>query len=302
MKINHILILILLSIISGSSFIFTKNLAPAIGPILTTELRILIASVFLIIYSVITKFDIEWRKYWKLYLIIGVLNSAIPFLLYSYAALYINASYLAIFNSTAPLFAAVFAIIWLKQTLTFTKLIGLLLGIAGVTIITFNALGSNHNELYYVGAILCITAAAFYALSGIYIKIVAKEIKPLALATGSQMMASLILAPFIIFDTVEIAIVTNNIFNFDIIINILMLSVVCSAIAYLIYFKLINEIGPIKTLTVTFLSPFVAMILDYIFLNGQFTELMLVGAIIIIIAIMISNEILFSKKKQMKFS
>jgi len=299
MSINHMLWLVLLSIISGSSFILTKDLSPIIGPILTTELRILLAAIFLVFYSFVINLDVEWKKYWKLYLIIGILNSVMPFLLYSYASLYVNASYLAIFNSTAPLFAALFAVIWLKQKLSLSKITGLLLGIFGVSLIVYDGTNNVTQELFYIGGVLCISAAMFYAMSGIYIKTVATEIKPLALATGSVTAASLILAPFVVFDTIEKSVIMANIFNFNIVINILLLSVVCSAIAYLIYFKLINEIGPVKTLTVTFMSPFVAMFLDYILLNSQLTKLMAFGAVVIIIAIMISNNlvVIFGKKK-----
>ena len=299
MSINHMLWLVLLSIISGSSFILTKDLSPIIGPILTTELRILLAAIFLVFYSFVINLDVEWKKYWKLYLIIGILNSVMPFLLYSYASLYVNASYLAIFNSTAPLFAALFAVIWLKQKLSLSKITGLLLGIFGVSLIVYDGTNNVTQELFYIGGVLCISAAMFYAMSGIYIKTVATEIKPLALATGSVTASSLMLAPFVVFDTIEKSVIMANIFNFNIVINILLLSVVCSAIAYLIYFKLINEIGPVKTLTVTFMSPFVAMFLDYILLNSQLTKLMAFGAVVIIIAIMISNNlvVIFGKKK-----
>jgi len=299
MSINNMLWLVLLSTISGSSFILTKDLSPIIGPILTTELRILLAAIFLVFYSFVINLDVEWKKYWKLYLIIGILNSVMPFLLYSYASLYVNASYLAIFNSTAPLFAALFAVIWLKQKLSLSKITGLLLGIFGVSLIVYDGTNNVTQELFYIGGVLCISAAMFYAMSGIYIKTVATEIKPLALATGSVTAASLILAPFVVFDTIEKSVIMANIFNFNIVINILLLSVVCSAIAYLIYFKLIKEIGPVKTLTVTFMSPFVAMFLDYILLNSQLTKLMAFGAVVIIIAIMISNNlvVIFGKKK-----
>ena len=296
MKIKHLLILILLATISGSSFIFTKDLVPTLGPIFTTELRIFIAGIFLVIYSYVIKFDIKWKEYWKLYLIMGLLNSAIPFLLYSFAALYVNASYLAIINSTSPLFASLFAIIWLNQSLSLIKIIGLLFGVLGVSIVVFDGLNMDTGSSFYIGIILCITAAAFYAISSIYIKKVGFKLNPLALATGSQMISSLILLPFIIFDHTSTNDVANSLLNINTIINILMLSIVCSALAYLLYFKLINEIGPIKTLTVTFISPFAAILLDSIFLNGIFTNGMLIGVLFIIVAILITNEIVLKKK------
>ncbi|MBI1860039.1 MAG: DMT family transporter [Deltaproteobacteria bacterium] len=92
MRVADLLRLLLLAAIWGGSFVFMRILAPVFGPIVTAELRILIAGAVLTVYFLFQRFSLDWRSNWKHYLVIGVINSAIPFSLYSYAALHIPAS------------------------------------------------------------------------------------------------------------------------------------------------------------------------------------------------------------------
>ncbi|MBE3064223.1 MAG: DMT family transporter [Spirochaetes bacterium] len=101
------LLLLALSAIWGSSFIFMRHLAPLIGPVATADMRMFLAGVFLALFFLVTRFRPGWRQNWKHFLLIGLLNSAIPFVLYSAAALYLPASMEAIFNSMSPMFGAI---------------------------------------------------------------------------------------------------------------------------------------------------------------------------------------------------
>jgi drug/metabolite transporter (DMT)-like permease len=286
MKPIHWITLIILASISGSSFLFTKSLANDIGPMATTVLRIFIAGLALVVYSFIVKSTMDWAENWKQYAIIGVINSGIPFLLYSYAALYMPASYMAIVNSSAPIFGAIFSVIWLSEKLTITKVFGLSMGMLGVGLVTYSGSSQDFSNMLIVGFAACILAAASYAISGIYIKKRAKGIKPLALAGGSQFVAGLIMIPFCYVDA---DVLLNANFGMSTIVNILVLSIVCSAIAYILYFRLMFAIGPTKTLTVTFLSPFFAMVLGYIIFDENITLLILLGCVIIITSTIIIN-------------
>jgi drug/metabolite transporter (DMT)-like permease len=292
MKLIHWLSLILLAFISGSSFIFTRTVAPVLGPIVTADLRILIAGFALILYAAAIGFDMKWREHWKLYVWMGIINSGIPFLLYSFAALYIPASYLATVNASAPLFGAVFSAIWLGDKLTMPKFLGLLLGMAGVGMITYAGTTQEILPMFGTAITACILAAMCYAFSGILIKLHAQNIKPLAIAAGSQFAAGLAMLPLCVVQPPLKPIETSVMFE------LLALALLCSAIAYLIYFWLMREIGPTRTLTVTFLSPFVAMLIAYLFLNEPVTAQMLQGAALIIAATFLVNYTnLFSKPK-----
>ena len=97
--------LVSLAAIWGASFLFIRIAAPAIGPIATADLRMLIAGAALVGYYALTGFDAQWRLRWREYLAIGALNSSAPFLLYAYAALELSVGLLAVLNATAPMSA-----------------------------------------------------------------------------------------------------------------------------------------------------------------------------------------------------
>ncbi len=116
-----VLLLLLLSAIWGSSFIFIRYLAPLIGPVATADFRMLLAGIALLLFFFATRFTAGWKKNWRHFLVIGIANSALPFVLYSAAALVLPASMEAIFNSLSPMFGALFAALWLGERLTARK-------------------------------------------------------------------------------------------------------------------------------------------------------------------------------------
>ncbi|MDO4907114.1 DMT family transporter [Neisseria sp.] len=170
-----------------------------------------------------------------------------------------------------------------------------MLGVGLVSYTGMINIGVNYNVILSI--FICLGAASCYALSGVYIKKKAKHIKPLALAACSQLGASIVISPFLLMDAPS---GPFTVINF---LQLIALSLICSAIAYLIYFKLISDIGPTRTLTVTFLSPLAAMIVGKIFLDEPIRISMIVGAIIVIISIMLVNKVvrpadLIKKRKQ----
>lgn len=286
MNINDLGKLISLASIWGGSFIFMRVLAPILGPVPTAFFRVFIAGIVLSMYFSVTKHDVNWKKHWKHYFAIGAINSAIPFLLFSIAALYIPASLSVIINSSAPLFVAIFAAIWLGEKLTSLKLIGLTSGIIGVTIITFTD-ALSIGLLGLMASLACVLAAICYALAGIYIKKISPFLEPMAIAGASQLAAGILLAPALIFFPIK------GVINFDIILNILGLSLLCSAVAYILYYQLIENIGPTKALTVTFLMPVFGIAWGVIFLKEAISVQMIVGGIFILIG----TWVVLKKKK-----
>ncbi|HET7640285.1 MAG TPA: DMT family transporter, partial [Ktedonobacteraceae bacterium] len=132
MKARDVGALLLLSALWGGSFLFMRIAAPVFGPVVLIELRVLIAGIALLLYSIFTRRNLDLRKRWLHYLVIGIINSAIPFTLIATAELLLTAGFAAILNATSPLFGAVVAAIWIKEALTTRKVIGLLLGLVGV--------------------------------------------------------------------------------------------------------------------------------------------------------------------------
>jgi drug/metabolite transporter (DMT)-like permease len=267
--------LLALAAIWGASFIFIRVLAPALGPILTAATRVLIAGVVLVAYCRAIGFDAELARYWRQYLVIGVVNSALPFVLYAFAALHIPASYSVILNSTTPLFTALLSIPYLGERLTWAKIGGLVAGAAGVALVS--RAGPVVPDLWFGAAVAaCLSAAICYAASSIYMKKRAGGAKPLAIAGWSQVFAGVVLLPLVPFAPPPGAVTPL------IVANVLGLALVCSSIAYVLYYRLIADVGPTRALTVAFLMPAFGMLWGALFLGETITLPMIAGCVLII--------------------
>jgi drug/metabolite transporter (DMT)-like permease len=268
--------LLLLSAIWGSSFIFIRVAAPTLGPVTLVEARVMIAGVTLLIYARITGQMLELRERWPQYLIIGAVGSAIPFVLISTAELRLSASLAAILNATTPLFGAIVAAIWIKDPLTPRKVSGMAIGFFGVAILAgWSQLGLSTTVLLSVAASLL--AALCYSLSGVYTKARVKNAPPLGMAAGSQLLASLVLLPIVPFA------LPSSWPPRTVLLSALALGFLCTALAYVIYFRLVVDIGPVKTLTVTFLVPIFGVLWGRLFLAEPITPITLAACAIILV-------------------
>lgn len=278
MKPKELLALFILAALWGGSFIFIKILSPVLGPFLVVELRVLIAGIVLLMYSLIIKRSTNFKKYWKQYLVIGAFNTAIPFTLVATATLTLDASLASILNSTTPLFTAFVAWAWLKERFTLKKSIGIVFGILGVSIL----MGWNTVPFSYklLGAsMLSILATLSYALAGVYAKVTFKGMDSLSLSTGQQLAAALVMLPLTLFNLRPVVITSTIVFS------VLGLALLCTAIAYLLYFFLINNVGPTKTLSVTFLIPMFGMLWGAVYLKEAITLGMIIGLVVILTSI-----------------
>lgn len=170
--------LLLLAALWGGSFIFMRVAAPVLGPIVLIALRVGIAGAVLLVYTRLSDKPLAFHTHWRQYLMIGVINSALPFVLIATAALTLTASLTAVLNATSPLFGALFAALWLHERLTIAKVVGIGLGILGVGVLT----GGEVRALS-PAVLLAITAslgaAAFYGLAGVYTKARVHDAPPL---------------------------------------------------------------------------------------------------------------------------
>lgn len=266
--------LVLLAAIWGGSFLFMKIAAPVLGAPIVAELRVFFAAAFLLVMAVFLRKPIQLIEHWRHYLIIGFLNSALPFLLFSYAALNLTASMLSILNATAPIWGAVCVALWDRKLFSVKTLIGLLLGVIGVSVLLgFDPILLEEKNYPYilaaVGAAICYGVASTYAKH-------AKTVNAFNNAHGSMWGAALVLLPIIPFFPV------HEIPELDVITAILVLGVVCSGIAYLLYFRLIKDVGATSALTVTFLIPLFGVLWGTLFLNESVGWHTMVGTMIII--------------------
>jgi drug/metabolite transporter (DMT)-like permease len=267
--------LLVLAAIWGGSFIFMRFLAPLLGPVTTTGGRVLIAGLVLWAVYGATGFRLEWRRNWRRYLVLGVLNSGIPFTLYAFAALHIPASLSVVLNALAPMFGAVFSAIWLADRLTWRKLAGLGLGVLGVSLVSSLDRVST-SPLALAGLAACVLATICYGLSTVYIRKRAMDVKPRALAGGSQLMAGLVFLPLM-------ASIPPRAAPGPLVIGVeVAFGVLCSAVAFLLYYRLVARVGPTKTLLVTLLMPAFGMLWGFLILGERITWVRLLGAAVIL--------------------
>ncbi|MEP6678855.1 MAG: DMT family transporter, partial [Betaproteobacteria bacterium] len=256
--------LVALAVIWSLSFVFLRVLVPALGPLWTAALRVLIAGTALVAWFALIRLDADVGEHWRAYLFVGALNSALPFVLFAYAAQHLPASYLVILNAAAPMFAALAAAAWLGDRLTPAKLAGLALGAAGVTLVS-RAGPVTPDATFAVAVAACLGAALCYALAGVWLKRRGAHLNPVAIAGWSQLFAAGVLLPLALATPVPATPTMQTI------VCMLALALICSGVAYLLYYRLIADVGPTRAMTVTFLMPAFGIAWGALFLDERVT-------------------------------
>lgn len=253
--------------------------APIFGPMLTTFGRALLGALALYLFARHRGIDFAWRRNAKTYFIIGVTNTAIPFSLFAWSALYIPSAYMATMNSLAPIFTAVFGFLLLAERLSVARIAAFLLGLFGVAVLV--GIGPTTVTPLVIGGVLAgILAAVNYGFAATYTRMHAKEIPSLATAAGSQCAAALALLPFAL-PSLPHAIEFGTV---SALISVVILGVVCTGIAYGLFFHLIATEGASKAVTVTFLVPATASLWAWLLLSEPITTGTVTGISIVLIA------------------
>jgi drug/metabolite transporter (DMT)-like permease len=265
--------LVLLAAIWGASFLFNRIAAPAMGPVLTAELRTLIAGIALAVYFGLTGFNPQWRRWGRQYVIVGMLTSGLPFLLWAYAALSLTAGLMSVLNATSPMWGALWSAALLRERLNARRIAGLVIGVAGVALVTRPETGA---DLATPAVIAALAAAFCYGLASAYIRRWASAVPARGMAAGTQMAAGVLLIPFIALSPPPSAPTPL------VAASMLALGLVCGAVAYLLYFRLIADIGATGALTVTYLIPVFGVLWGAAFLGEPISLPMLAGAALVI--------------------
>ena len=259
MTLSAFLKLIALGAIWGGSFLFMRICAPVMGPVMLITIRVALAALFLLGVAVVQKRRLDVKGQWKHFLILGLLNSAIPFVLFAYAAHSLSASLLSILNATSPIWGALIAAIWTRHFPSVKALSGLVLGIAGVSVLV-----GFDTASFSAGAWLALAAGLFaaflYAVAAAYSK-TAKGSDAFSNAHGSMWGATVALLPIAPFFPAE------HMPGLGVIAAIVALGVLCSGIAYMLYFQLVDQVGAPSALTVTFLVPVFGTLWGWLFLH-----------------------------------
>lgn len=284
----------LLAALWGASFLFMLLGAAEFGPLPTAGLRVGLAALFLLPVFLLRGVWADFRLRYRAILFVGLLNSALPFALYSYAVLHITTSLSAILNATAPLSGAAVAWLWLKDKPDASRALGLLIGFAGVVLLVLGkssantdtpaAAASNTTTLIAMGA--CLLATLCYGLAASYTKRHLAGAHPLATAAGSQIGATLgLLLPTLWLWPSERVSTTAWA-------AVAAVALLCTAIAYILFFRIIEKAGPVKALTVTFLVPVFALLYGVMFLNETITIWTVVCGVVILLGTSLSTGFL----------
>ncbi|MEY4750313.1 MAG: hypothetical protein RIQ60_2527 [Pseudomonadota bacterium] len=297
---NHIE-LATLAAIWGASFLFMRLGAGQFGAFALAFMRVAGASLLLLPLLLARG---EWpalkSNAWRIALV-GMTNSALPFICFAYAAQSLNAGLSAIFNATTPLWGAALAAVWLKEGLARSRILGLALGFLGVLWLAwdhaqlgqllFNDDGgslavSAHSRrvpddrselsvLLPVGA--CIAAAMMYGFSANFARRHLSNVAPMALATGSQLFSALGLAlPATLYWPAQ----TPGAASWA---AALALAILCTGVAYILYFRLIAKAGSTYAMSVTYLVPAFAVLWGWLVLGEALSGAMLAGCAVILL-------------------
>lgn len=285
MKTSDLGELVALAALWGASFLFMRLGAAEFGPVALAAVRVGGAALVLLPLLHWRGQVGELRRHWRSIFVVGVTNSALPFLGFSYAALSITAGLSSIFNASSPLFAAVLGWLWLKDRPSGPRIAGLAIGFAGVLGLAWEKASFKPGGSGWA-IVACLAAALMYGLSANYTKRRLQGVAPLAVAAGSQLSAALVLAlpalwwwPAVLPSARAWSMVA-------------LLAVLCTAVAYLMYFRLIAHIGPANAITVTFLIPAFAVLWGWVFLAEPLTTAMALGCAVILLGTALATGVL----------
>jgi drug/metabolite transporter (DMT)-like permease len=265
-----------LAAIWGGSFLFTRMGAAEFGPVVLSALRVTGAALLLLPLLQLRGQMGDLRRHWRAIFVVGITNSALPFLLFSYAALSFTAGLSAIFNAAAPLFGALIAWLWLKDRLTPSRVLGLVIGFGGVVWLAWGKASFNPGGSGWA-TLACIAATLLYGFSANLTKKRLSGVAPMAVAAGSQLSAALVLAaPAVLWWPQAMPSHTAWV-------TAALLALLCTGVAYVMYFRLIAHIGPANAIAVTFLVPAFAVLWGWVFLGERLSAPTLFGCAVILL-------------------
>ena len=272
--------LVTLAALWGASFLFMRMGAGEFGPVPLAAVRVSGAALLLL---PLLRWRGQWsdlRAAWRPIAVVGLTNSALPFVCFGFATLSITAGLASIFNAAAPLFGAVIAWLWLGDRLGRSRIAGLVIGLGGV--LWLAARNVNQDAAFKPGGSgwaigACLLATALYGFSANFTKKSLAGVAPLAVAAGSQGFAALLLlVPALYLWPTHApaprawAAVTA-------------LAVLSTGVAYILYFRLIAHVGASNAIAVTFLIPVFGVVWGWFFLAENVTLAMGLGCVVIVI-------------------
>ncbi len=267
--------LVLLAAIWGASFLFQRVAAPAFGPVPLVAMRVGIAAVILGALLASRGQLRQVRAHWKVLLLLGAINTAIPFSLFAFATLHVTAGIASVLNGTVPLWAAAIGRLWYGERLDGARATGLALGFLGVVVLVWKDGGTAAGP----GVAAGLAAAFLYAVAAHLSRRRLGDVDAMVVAGGSQAGAAiLILGPALTLAPGDAPPVTAWW-------SAVLLGVFCTALAYLLFFGLIARVGAMRAMTVSYLIPVFGMLWGWLLLSEPITGRMVAGGVLVLVGV-----------------
>ncbi len=276
--------LLLLGAIWGASFMFIKVGGEEMQPFFLVEMRLALAALTLVVVSISRAGTFGlMRDHWPTMLVMGLINCAVPYVLITWGETYISSGLASIYNACTPLWGGALGFVWIwAERLSPGRLIGLFIGMAGVVLVVSGNLahkGDVDTTMYLLGQGAVLLAALSYAVSGIYGRKRLKGLPPHVGATGQLIAGTLVLLPFALFQ------IPAQVPSWQAIGSVVTLSILGTAIATLLYFWLLSNVGVTGTLLVTYLLPGFALMWGALLLNETITWAAVGGLLLVLLGI-----------------
>lgn len=272
--------LLLLGALWGGSFLFMRMGAVEFGPLALVFIRVGGAAAMLLPLLLMRGEGAALRQHWRAIAVVGVLNSVLPFVLFAAAAMVLTAALMSVFNATAAIWGAVIAWLWLGEKLTATRVLGLVIGIAGVVGLAWGKADFKPGAggiSPALGIAACVVATVFYGIASNVSRRHLQGVPPMAVAAGSQAVAALVLlVPAWWAWPAQMPATSAWV-------GAAALSLLCTGVAYVLFFRLIANAGASQAISVTFLIPGFAMLWGWLALGEQPTQAMLIGCAVILL-------------------
>jgi drug/metabolite transporter (DMT)-like permease len=267
--------LLVLGMLWGASFLFMRIAAPELGAVPVAEIRAGAAALMLLAILGLRGGLRGMSGKARALLTLGAINSALPFALFAFATIHITAGMAAVLNATAPMFGALVAHAWLRDRLTPLRVIGLVVGFAGIVVLFWDELSVTSGATWAVVAAL--VASLSYGVGANYIRKRLGNVPPLAAATGSTIAATLLLLPL------SVAQWPSGSPSLSSWASAIALGVLCTGPGYLLYFRLITRVGPAQAISVGYLFPVFGILWGFLFLGEPVTvDQVIVCAVILL--------------------
>lgn len=281
MNTKDFLTLLLVSLFWGGSFLFLRLLVlEGLEPLQIVSLRMMFAAIFIAPFFIMKFKKYSFFDHGFPFLLIGMLNTALPFTLFAYASVNLGAGSLSVLQATVPILTALILFSLYRDEFSIMKLLGVMVGFSGLFL-----LAGPSGELDLFSSILCVIASLSYAISGVYLANTPEKINNSFIGMGSIIVGAILLSPFLInYHSANLNISSTAW------LYIALLGVINTSLAYVIFIKLIKRIGSLNASFVTYLVPVSSITLGILILDEVFTIDMIIGSALIFLGVFFSNK------------